>query len=145
MVLTLPTAYDDTSIQLWMLNELGDTASVLGWEIIVGSFERPLYAALRMYGISTVAAATDAGKLEAVARVAVWQAAVRGLASFYSYSDPASREDLSDLQKQALVALRSAEREAARHGVSTLTVRSYQVVREDDAYVTTATATEFGQ
>jgi len=64
-----------------MHRQLHGIANELGWHNTTpeGDYYDPLNATLRVYGVSTIAAATDVAKLEALAVREVWRAAVSAL------------------------------------------------------------------
>lgn len=118
----LVSSYTETELSLWLHEELGgdlgvvDAAAVLGWSVAAGSYLRIVAAALRAYrGITTIAEATDAARLEALARVALWRAVVGATAGEHDYVAGPDEMKRSQLQKQATVALALAEAEASSY------------------------------
>lgn len=93
---------------------LGPLAAVLGWSVEGGSYAGIIADALLDAGWASVDEADDPRKLRALARRALWRAAVEALAAHVDLTTPEGlsvRE--SGLQAQALAALELAERDAA--------------------------------
>jgi hypothetical protein len=130
-VMQVADTYTDDTLAEFVSIEVGECASVLGWD--VRHYRHVIRAALRVYGASTVAAATDTAKLELLARVAAWEYVVRGFTSFYTWSDPGGSNSQSDLQRNALVALASARRDAVIY-LPSYTIAVSTIVYDDDPY-----------
>lgn len=135
--MAVPTSYTEESYVAFLSRELGALGGVLDWN--AAKWNDVTNDALRAYGVDDIDDATDTGKLEALGRVCLWQAAIDGLASYYNFSDPGGSSSESDLQRNAVVALRNAQRRASRY-VSIYSVRSTRIVRDDDPYAVVSSA-----
>lgn len=110
--MTVPTSYTETELRQFMIIELGAVGSILGWDVGTPQVARTVIDALRAYGVTTIASATDAAKLEVLARVAIWRAARRSLAADYPFSADGGRYDRNEVFKQVEMLLREAEIDA---------------------------------
>jgi hypothetical protein len=118
------TSHTEASLAAYMLAELSDVATVLGW-----TTQTPLQHALdktaRAYGVADIADATDMDKLEALAAVEAWAAAARALASRIDMEADGGRFDRAKLHEHALKQLAQARRDARSYLPSTLPGSAY--------------------
>jgi hypothetical protein len=111
----VPTTYTEVELATFMRDDvLRNVATLLGWTDVTpsGPYNGAIVDTLTAYGVPTIAAATDIPKLRILARVAVWQAVVATTAAFYAVTDVGVSTHREQIQAQALVALRHAERAA---------------------------------
>ena len=110
--MSVPTIYDSDTLAAAMHAWLGGTAASLRWSVAAGSYTDAITDALLLYGVSTLEEATNIGKVRALARVAVWEAAAAAVASRVDWSRGAER--VSGSQEYAAVAAQAnRERQAA--------------------------------
>lgn len=135
----VPTAYTEQQLAVLMHALLGGTADdALGWvegTSDAGDYAEPVVDALLLYGVPTIAAATDIGKLRAAARVAVWRAAMQALADRHQYSietdQIAIQQHYDHAEKQAAL----AEADAMAYGlIGAATVRGTRLRSVEDPY-----------
>lgn len=111
----VPTAYTEDSLAAFMHAALRDVATALGWSVAAGDYDEPVTDALIAYGEDDIADATDIQKLRALARVAVWQAAVDATVGDYDFSADGGSYSRSQLHAQALARLAQAQQQAAAY------------------------------
>lgn len=75
----IPTSYTELGLKGFMLKELGDIRQVLRWTVSATDLDQAVLRTLRAYGVNAVESATNMGRLEALATLEVWRAAVRAL------------------------------------------------------------------
>jgi hypothetical protein len=109
----LPTSYTETTLQGWIVTELGNVAALLGWTDTHPQVIAAVADAEGLLGVADVALSADPRKVERVAAVAAWRCAVKNLSALYTVLEDQQQHNRSDLQKQAQAALSLAEREAA--------------------------------
>jgi hypothetical protein len=76
---------------------LGDTGDLLGWSGSGAEYEAIEDRTLEVYGVSTLAEATDLNKLHSIANMVAWNYVVSYFASRYNYSADGSSFQLSQL------------------------------------------------
>lgn len=143
----LATSYNEQELAVLMAAELGDVATVLGWEpgnLDAGSYERAVQRTLRLYGASDIADATDMDKLEALATWQAWEAAFASLSTRYDIATDGQSLSRSQLFDHALVMVNRAKQAATRYtSASFITV--VPIERPSDPYRrTVASGSEFG-
>jgi hypothetical protein len=138
----VPTAYTEQQLAVLMRHLLGGTADdALGWvegTSDAGDYAEPVVDALLLYGVTTIAAATDVGRLRAAARVAVWRAAMQALADRHQYSlendQIAIQQHYDHAEKQAAL----AEADAMAYGLTggaTVTRTTLRATQDPYAYI----------
>lgn len=112
----------EDELATWLLGPLGlgQVASVLGWT--EDNLADVIARALRLYGVTDVADATDIGRLEAIATREAWRAAIRALVVATDITIDGETVKRSDMIRAAQMALELADAEAAGYGESDLTV-----------------------
>lgn len=106
-----PTAYTEATLATFMLAELGDVAGVLEWTA-QSHVQEAINEALLVYGVSTIADATDITRLRALARRQVWRSAINSLTTRYDFSNPEGEYKRSQMVKAAATRLAQAESDA---------------------------------
>ena len=91
---------------------LGGLRSQLGWEIESGSYDFTVSDALRLYGVSTEAEATDLDKLYTLAKVVLWESVLREISFDYDYSANGASFKRSQMYQQVEKNLAEAKFEA---------------------------------
>lgn len=146
--MSVPTSYDAASLAAAMHAWLGETALSLGWSVEGGSYTDAITDTLLWYGVTDLANATNIGKVRAIARVAVWEAAASAAVSRVDWSRGAERVSGSQ-EPEAIAKVAARMRaEAVAGGYIESNVgrlRTVQIVRGNDIYGTAErTGGEFG-
>ena len=116
--MSVPTSYTEADLKAFVHTTLGATATALGWSVAGGSYDETVNETLLAYGqtdISQISGTANIRKVRALARLMAWRAAVAGLAGYNDIRDGQTALSLSQLQAQALNALRQAEADAAQY------------------------------
>lgn len=111
----VPSAYTETELSQFMIDTLGDVASVIN-RTSIGDYEEEVIDALLLYGVTTVADASNIAKIRACAKVAAWRKALTNLITRYNFQTDQQRFERIEMAKMARNALLMAEEEAASHG-----------------------------
>lgn len=145
--MALATSYTEQELSVLMAAELGDVATVLGWEpgnVDAGSYERAVNRTLRLYGASDIADATDMDKLESIARVAVWEQVTNATVPQYQVILDGQVLTRSQFYEHAKERLGYWTRQAGQH-INGSTLRFLSIERASDPYRRSTTSeTEFG-
>jgi hypothetical protein len=132
----VPTAYTELQLAVYMRRLLGGTADdALGWVeggADAGDYAEPVIDALLLYGVTTIAAATDIGKLRAAARVAVWRAAMQALSDRHQYSVETDMVMLQQHYDHAERQCALAEADAMAHGLGAAVLTRTTVTYTED-------------
>ena len=112
-----PTIYDESELSDFMIAELRNVATVLGWTDL-SDMQEAVNETLIVYGVEDIALASDIPMLRAFARREAWRAAVASLAADYDFEADGGNYKRSQLQSQAVKALALAEEKAAPFEVS---------------------------
>lgn len=129
-----PASYTEATLATYMHTTLGAIAGALSWTVAGNSYAEPVNEALLVYGVSDIAAATEIQKLRAIARREAWRAVVAGLAAMYNFATDGQSFSRSQMQAQALEALRIAEADAMQYDTGAYEVRVDKVERTQDPY-----------
>lgn len=131
----VPASYSEATALTFMVTELSDVGTALGWTTATAQLEEALYDALFGYfgGSGVIADATDLRQLRALLRVAAWRAAVKALAAQMQFSADGQSVSRQQLQEMALKALALAETDAQQFGGSAA-IRVDSVTFNDDPY-----------
>lgn len=105
----------EADLALFCQGQLHRLSKIIEWDSMV-DYVDVVDDTLIAYGVSDISEATDIAKLRALARVEVWQAAVAALVPDVDYTDPDGSNSMAQLQNNALVALKQAERRADQMG-----------------------------
>lgn len=140
--MALPTSYDEAALAEYMVSvgvaplaDLGQSSADLGF---------PVRRALRAYGVSDIADATDMTKLEALAEYAIWDWIVSQYVTRYGISLDGERLDRQQLYEHAKDRLKDARAVAGSYGVGAAAVKMVNVIRDQDPYaVSSCTGDEF--
>lgn len=108
-MVAVPTVYTSATLAEFLRQDVGPIGAALGWSVGGNSYDEPIIDTLLAYGVSDLADATDIAALRALARRAVWQQAVRHLASRFDFSLDQQSISRSQMQKMAKEALAAAE------------------------------------
>lgn len=132
----IPTIYGETDLKVFMERAIITLSDVLQWSIMDGDYDQAVTDTLLLYGVTDVADATDIGKLQAYARVAVLrnaEFAATGLVDQTVLGDSAKLSQIQDLIRAALAV---AERQASSsYGlVTAATVVVTPVLYTDDPF-----------
>ena len=130
-----PTTYTEGQLMLYMVAVLGETADVLGWRRADGDYVETVNDVIIDYGVDAIADATDIAKLRALARRAIWKAAVAGLTPRYDFSTDGQSFQRSQMLTHAKEALARAEADALVYGFAGYDVRVDRVLHKNDPYV----------
>lgn len=108
-----PSAYtDETQLATYMLGQLGETATILGWSGLA-HVQEAVNEALLAYGADTITDATDMAKIRALAKREGWRLAIQSIAARFTFETDGQVFRRSDLMKAAQAALELAESQAA--------------------------------
>lgn len=108
------SSYTEATLREFLATELGDMATLLGWDAGHVQIDAALVDATRLLGVTDVAEAPDAAKVERLAAVAVWRRAVKSLGARYTFAtDNGLRYEREPLQKHAKDSLALVESLAA--------------------------------
>jgi hypothetical protein len=130
-----PSSYSEGALAEYLVDDLGDVASALGWTTDTIQVVRAVYDTLRAYGVETIAEVEDMAKLEALGKRAVWRAAVKSLSTRYDIRAGDQTLNRSQMFKQvAETNLAQAEAEAAAYDTTSSVVRVGSVVHDEDPY-----------
>lgn len=113
--MALLSAMAEADLALFCQGQLHRLSKIIEWDSMV-DYVDVVDDTLIAYGVSDISEATDIAKLRALARVEVWQAAVAALVPDVDYTDPDGSNSMAQLQNNALVALKQAERRADQMG-----------------------------
>jgi hypothetical protein len=108
----LPSSYTELLFGDYLVNVLGEVASVLGWDAGSVQVLEATNDALLDLGLPDLATVTSARAfrgLRALGRRAIWRAVVQHVASRYDFSDSDAKFTRSQVQAMALEAMRLAE------------------------------------
>lgn len=108
---SLPSDYTDATLTAFILRELGDVALALGWSS-QEDIRHAIHRTLRLYGVASVALATDAAKLEALAALEAWRAASKSAAGRYNFEEAGAKYDRAALHTQIQKELVRAQADA---------------------------------
>lgn len=144
-----PTAYTESQLADFMLDELGGTASALGWEFGTPQLLRAVYAVARMLDVADVATVTDMTALEALARLSIWRAAQAGSSHRYRITTDGQTLDLQQVFDHAVLMVKHYTDQCISLGVPGVggsgTVYQHPVEYDQDPYgMTAAAGAEFG-
>lgn len=75
----VPTVYTEQTLAEFMMQELKNSASDLGWTTADpdGDYQEAITETLLLYGVADVSEATNIRKVRALARVAIWESATK--------------------------------------------------------------------
>lgn len=112
--MTLPTAYTESELISFMKKTIGTAAEALGWVTSAGvaadgAFDEAVNDTLLTLGVEDVADYDGVAAIRAVARYHVWSHVVDAAAGLIAHSVDQQSFKLSDVQKQATIALARAE------------------------------------
>ncbi len=140
-----PSAYTESTLADFMLDELGGTASALGWAFGAPQLMRAVYAVERLLGVSDVASVTDMAALEVLARLAIWRAAKAGLADRYRVSTDGQAIDRQQHFDHAALMVAEYEQQASAIGAGGIGVVSIHPITysEDPWALAAASGAEF--
>jgi hypothetical protein len=114
-----PTGYSESSFVEYLRDEvLLATADVLGWtgsSALTKPWRGPVRRALRLCGVADMTSA-DVGKLEAMGRIAVWEAVSAEVMTAINYEADEARYDREALFAHAQKQLADARTEARKAG-----------------------------
>ncbi len=99
-----PTSYTEDTLATFMLADLKDVATVLGWST-QASVQVAIDDVVLQLGISDIATATNIPQVRALARVFAWKLAVKAASAYYAFSADGgsfSREQLQAMCRQGL-------------------------------------------
>jgi hypothetical protein len=106
----VPTSYTEAELKAFMHATIGTAAEALGWETDNGGYDEAVNDTLLTLGVEDVAD-TDASvtAVRALARYFVWSHVVDASSGLIQHSVDQQSFRLSDVQKQAAIALARAE------------------------------------
>lgn len=119
-----PATYTETTLATFMLAEMGNVATALGWTGL-NDVQPAVDEALLVYGvddIGNISGRENVRKLRALARVEAWRLASNSLAADYDFKADGGDYKRSQLYAQATQALERAQADAAEFdaGVSVI-------------------------
>jgi hypothetical protein len=76
-----PSSYTDTTLKEYMHTTVAGVAAVLEWTVAGGDYDEPLNDVLLGLGLDDASGTTNVRLLRTAAKVAVWRAALAGLAA----------------------------------------------------------------
>jgi hypothetical protein len=130
-----PSSYTEGALAEYLVDDLGDVASALGWTTDTIQVVRAIEDTLLDYGVDTIAEATNIRKLRALGKRALLRIAVKSLSARVDVAAQDQRLTLSQAYKQAKEELAVAETKAEVYDTeSGGIVRVGAVVYEDDHY-----------
>jgi hypothetical protein len=86
MAITVPASYTDSTLGQFMVTVLGETGVTLGLTY-PDDFDEIVEDTLVLYGVRTVAEATDIKKLRKLAELSAWRRALSVVVGDYDFSD----------------------------------------------------------
>lgn len=108
--MVLPTSYSEAELKAFLHATIGTAAEALGWETDNGGYDEAVNDTLLTLGVSDIAdSERSIAAIRAVARYHVWSAVVEASSGLIGHSVDQQSFKLSDIQKQAMVALARAE------------------------------------
>jgi hypothetical protein len=133
------TSYTESTLADFMLDEIGQMATILSWSDL-SDVQAAVNRAIRAYGVAAIASATDMDKLEALARVAIWQRVADYTVAAIKVSSDGASFDRQQIHEHATEKLKAAQAEALAYdsayevGVDRLKFihDPYEVIDEDD-------------
>lgn len=132
------TSYTETELATYMASVLSDIGTALGWAVATspagpGSYQFAVNETLRAYGVSTIAGATDAAKLETLATWQAWRAALSALASRYDLGTDGQSMSRSQMFDHVMSMTKAATYRASAYRTD-LVVGVTQVATANDPY-----------
>lgn len=103
-----PTSYTEDELKTYLHARAGTVASLFGWSTAGGSYNNVVNDTLRAMGETTITG-VDAGALEAVGRVKLWEFALEQLTTYYTFRADNEQYNRSDMHKMLLAALEIAQ------------------------------------
>ena len=134
--MALPSSYNEAELRAYMVTVTSNVAAALGWS--EANFTEAVNDALVLYGVATIAEATDIPKLRTLAKVEAWRAVADATAADYQFSADGGSYSRQQLHQQAVAALERAEGDAVARGYvdfNTLTI-GLGAVKHNDPYLT---------
>lgn len=136
--MTVPTAYDESTLADFMVTALGTVAADLG--LVAAAFAESVNDVLLAYGENDIADATNIALLRALGRVAAWKVALTTAATFYDVSDGTQSLKRSQMLTGIKATLSAAESDAApllaEAGVGGMVATVSTLVFTEDPYNT---------
>jgi hypothetical protein len=132
--MSIPTAYTDKQLALYMRRVLGPTAESLGWDVAnddAGDYAEIVTDTLLAIGITDITEATDIEQIRAVARWQAWRWAADALATKFDLSTDGQSLSRSQLYEHAVRSRDAAYAAAAPH-LTTYAVTATRIVHTDD-------------
>lgn len=131
--MSLPTAYTDAELIAFMLADLGEVATTIGWDAATPALTAAVNRTLRLLGLTDIAEATDMTALEAVALWQAWDAVVTALTLRYDISTDGQSLSRSQMFEHALKQRTTAQMAALGH-TATYSLVATPVVYTNDPY-----------
>lgn len=128
-----PLTYTEASLATFMLSQLGEVATVLGWTGL-GNVQEGVNETLLAYGVAGIADASDITKLRALARREAWRLAVASLLTFYDFSNPEGQYKRSQMLAAAGHRLSDAESAALPYDPNAGTAIINAIANTTDPY-----------
>ena len=113
----VPVSYTEEELVAYQHAVLGKTATVLDWTVSGGDYDEAVIDALVLYGVSTIAAATDIDKLRACARLAVWRAVAADTAGYNDVAEDQQSFKLSQVHDHAASMVKRERVNAIKYGI----------------------------
>jgi hypothetical protein len=108
----VPTAYTEAQLRTYLVTELSDVGTVLGWTDATTEVQEAVYDTAFALGVSDVADSTDAAAVRALGALMIWRRATRALASRFDFSEDGQSFHRAQLHRHAQAMLTDAERAA---------------------------------
>lgn len=112
----VPTSLTETQLKTFLVTELGDVGTALGWTTTTPQLVQAVSDAEVLLGVSDVATETNIPRAWAAGRVAIWRAAIRSLGAQFQYSADGQSYSRQQLQAMAKDSLAMAEADLAEQG-----------------------------
>jgi hypothetical protein len=119
-----PTSYTDQELKEFMHSVAAGVAAVLEWSVASGDYDEPLNDVLLGLGLDDASGATNVRLLRAAAKVAVWRAALAGLAAHVDETTDEDSFRSSQMHEMARRNLALAEQELTAAEQAALAAKS---------------------
>jgi hypothetical protein len=119
-----PSSYTDTTLKNFMHTTVAGVAAVLEWSVAGGDYDEPLNDVLLGLGLDDASGATNVRLLRAAAKVAVWRAALAGLAAHVDETTDEDSFKSSQMHEMARRNLALAEQELRQAEQAALAAKS---------------------
>jgi hypothetical protein len=132
-----PTTYNEAGFASYLTSVLGELAAVIGWDAGSPQVREAVSDALLDLGVTSIGDVTtpsDIRGLRALGRRAIWRAVVQATAGKYDFSDSDAKFSRSQINSQALEALKIAAADCIEFDPN-YSVSAVSVKRPHDPYV----------